>query len=247
MRDCIYEGFVIFIVLNFNESRSKSIFLKLQVLLLLLLSHPIYFTLSTFVTVIFRTVVDLYKMYLRSVGGRLCVTSAALSSLSGSESSHTAQIQSSTFKDQSLVGLLQKSGPPDQALCWATPSSSILPILLCHLLHILPSQGQELEQSKEVGIRLTSSLSKKTLPYMQQDFQEVWGAVLVEGGQGKVLQPECAISQQALSTKGHLKSCHQVVVSTFGNGYHGHSSPLTCSHLNDKLGVTPISEIHILS
>ena len=94
----------------------------------------------------------------RSVGGRLWVTSAALSSLSGSESSHTAQIQSSTFKDQSLVGLLQKSGPPDQALCWATPSSSILPILLCHLLHSLPSQGQELEQSKEVGIHLTSSL-----------------------------------------------------------------------------------------
>ena len=65
MKDCIYEGFVIFIVLNFNESRSKSIFLKLQVLLLLLFSHPLVFTaLSTFVTVIFRSVVDLYKMYL---------------------------------------------------------------------------------------------------------------------------------------------------------------------------------------
>ena len=65
MKDCIYEGFVIFIVLNFNESRSKSIFLKLQVLLLLLFSHPLVLTaLSTFFTVIFRTVVDLYKMYL---------------------------------------------------------------------------------------------------------------------------------------------------------------------------------------
>ena len=164
MKDWIYEEFLIFILINFSVLRSKSIFLKLQVLLLLLLfSHPLLFTaLSTFVTVIFRTVVDLYKMYL-SVGGRLWVTSAALSSLSGSESSHTAQIQSSTFQNQSLAGLLQKSGPPDQAPCWATPSSSILPILLCHLLHSLPSQGQELEQSKEVGIRLTRSLSKKDI------------------------------------------------------------------------------------
>ena len=72
---------------------------------------------------------------------------------------------------------------------------------------------------------------------MQQDFQEVSGAVLVGGGQGKVLQPECAISQQALNTKGYLKSCHQVFVSTFSNGYHGHSSLLTCSHLYDKHGV----------
>ena len=80
---------------------------------------------------------------------------------------------------------------------------------------------------------------------MQQDFQEVSGAVLVGSGQGKVLQPKCAISQQALNTKGYLKSCHQVVVSTFTNGYHGHSSPLACSHLNDKHGVTPISEINI--
>ena len=66
MKDWIYEEFLIFILINFSVLRSKSIFLKLQVLLLLL-----YFTaLSTFVTVIFRTVVDLYKMYL-SVGGRL--------------------------------------------------------------------------------------------------------------------------------------------------------------------------------
>ena len=66
-----------------------------------------------------------------------------------------------------------------------------------------------------------------------------------EGGQGKVLQPEYEMSQQTLTTKGYLKSCHQVVVSTFTNGYHGHSSPLACSHLNDKHGVTPISEINI--
>ena len=72
MKDWIYEEFLIFILINFSVLRSKSIFLKLQVLLLLLLfSHPLLFTaLSTFVTVIFRTVVDLYKMYL-SVGGRL--------------------------------------------------------------------------------------------------------------------------------------------------------------------------------
>ena len=71
---------------------------------------------------------------------------------------------------------------------------------------------------------------------MQQDFQEVLVTVLVVGGQGKVLQPKCAISQQALNTKGYLKSCHQVFVSTFCNGYYGHSSPLACSHLNDKHG-----------
>ena len=77
MKDWIYEEFLIFILINFSVLRSKSIFLKLQVLLLLLLllllfSHPLLFTaLSTFVTVIFRTVVDLYKTYFRSVGGRL--------------------------------------------------------------------------------------------------------------------------------------------------------------------------------
>ena len=73
MKDWIYEEFLIFILINFSVLRSKSIFLKLQVLLLLLLfSHPLLFTaLSTFVTVIFRTVVDLYKTYFRSVGSRL--------------------------------------------------------------------------------------------------------------------------------------------------------------------------------
>ena len=58
-----------------------------------------------------------------------------------------------------------------------------------------------------------------------------------EGGQGKVLQPEYEMSQQTLTTKGYLKSCHQVVVSTFNNHCHIHSSSLVCSHLNDKLGV----------
>ena len=72
MKDWIYEEFLIFILINFSVLRSKSIFLKLQVLLLLLFSHPLLFTaLSTFVTVIFRTVVDLYKTYFRSVGSRL--------------------------------------------------------------------------------------------------------------------------------------------------------------------------------
>ena len=58
-----------------------------------------------------------------------------------------------------------------------------------------------------------------------------------EGGQGKVLQPEYEMSQQTLTTNGYLKSCHQVVVPTFYNNCHDHSSSLACSHLNDKLGV----------
>ena len=176
MKDWIHEEFLIFIIINFSVLRSKSIFLKIEVLLLLLFCHPLLFTaLSTSITVIFRTVVDLYKTYLRSIDVRLWATSAALSSPSGSESSHTAQIQSSTFQDQSLAGLLQKSGPPDRAPCWATPSSSILPILLCHLLHSLPSQGQELGQSGEVEIRLTRSLSKKDITLYAARFSRSFG------------------------------------------------------------------------
>ena len=72
MKDWIHEEFLIFIIINFSVLRSKSIFLKIEVLLLLLFCHPLLFTaLSTSITVIFRTVVDLYKTYLRSIDVRL--------------------------------------------------------------------------------------------------------------------------------------------------------------------------------